>query len=344
MSSELPLPPEELIGRVGYDPRDDRFAGAQDAYLGLGARGKRAVVAALPSGWSFAGKRVLDFGCGSGRVLRHFADEAHDAELWGCDIHADSVRWLQESLSPPFRFQLNGALPPLDQPDDSFDLVIALSVFTHLPDSWAQWLCELHRVLKPGGLLLATFHGEGLWRWGIAGARGVPFDPDRLGSHIEHYGIGFHGDGGPAVYFSEWWLRDRLSRGFEILALEPHGFMVEEDVSRPDGQGHVLLRAGERAPSVDELLAAGPDTKRELAAARYSLELVLAELAEERAHLEGDIKDWQRATAEVQRELLALGDRHQELVERYERAVNSSSWRLTRPLRGLGAAARRIRR
>jgi SAM-dependent methyltransferase len=344
MSTPFPLPPQELLGRVGYDPRDPRFSGIEDAYLGLGARGHRAVVAALPEDWTFAGKRVLDFGCGSGRVLRHFAGEAEAAELWGCDIHEDSVRWLQETLAPPFHFQLNGDLPPLDQPDGAFDLVIALSVFTHLPDTWAQWLVELHRILKPGGLLLATLHGEGLWRWGIAGRRGEPFDGERLGSHVEHYGIGFHGDGGPAVYFSEWWLRDRLSRAFEIITLEPHGFMVEEHISGPDGQGHVLLRAGERAPTVEELLLPSDDTARELAAARYSLDLVLQELAETRAHLEGDIKDWQRATADVQSELLALGDRHWELQQRYAEIVSSASWRATQPLRGLGAVARRLRR
>ncbi len=48
--------------------------------------------------------------------------------------------------------------------DGSFDLIWAVSVFTHLAETWSAWLLELHRVLKPGGILLATFMGEGMDR------------------------------------------------------------------------------------------------------------------------------------------------------------------------------------
>ena len=71
------------------------------------------------------------------------------------------MAWLEESLAPPLHPFLNGELPPLDQPDEMFDLVYCVSVFTHLSRSWSDWPIELHRVLKPGGLMLATFMGEG---------------------------------------------------------------------------------------------------------------------------------------------------------------------------------------
>jgi SAM-dependent MidA family methyltransferase len=37
----------------------------------------------LPAGYEFERRRLLDFGCGAGRTLRHFLDEADSAEIWG---------------------------------------------------------------------------------------------------------------------------------------------------------------------------------------------------------------------------------------------------------------------
>jgi predicted SAM-dependent methyltransferase len=45
--------------------------------------------------------------------------------------------------------------------DGSFDLIYALSVFTHIPVQWQMaWLQELHRVLRPRGYLLCTVLGN----------------------------------------------------------------------------------------------------------------------------------------------------------------------------------------
>jgi len=35
-------------------------------------------------------------------------------------------------------------------------------VFTHI-ENWSPWLLEMHRVLKPDGILIASFLGEGMW-------------------------------------------------------------------------------------------------------------------------------------------------------------------------------------
>ncbi len=49
--------------------------------------------------WAWSGKRVLDFGCGAGRTLRHFVEEAQVAEFSGCDIHGGSVDWINANLN-----------------------------------------------------------------------------------------------------------------------------------------------------------------------------------------------------------------------------------------------------
>jgi SAM-dependent methyltransferase len=154
--AELPLPPVELALRVGVPDKSDALA----SYERLGRDSRRLVLDLLPDDWSFEGKRVLDFGSGAGKVLRHFAAEAAVAELHGCDIDGPSIEWLQSELCPPFHAFRNEEAPPLPVPDARYDLVLALSVFTHLTDLWSDWLLELHRVLRPDGLLIATFLGK----------------------------------------------------------------------------------------------------------------------------------------------------------------------------------------
>ena len=59
---------------------------------------------------------MLDFGCGSGRVLRHFLQEAQAAEIYGCDIHAESINWGKANLCPPLHMFQSEERPPLPAP------------------------------------------------------------------------------------------------------------------------------------------------------------------------------------------------------------------------------------
>jgi len=64
-------------------------------------------------------------------------------------------------------FAVIDAVPPLPFPDGTFDLIYAISVFTHITTHWAGWLLELHGLLRPEGVFIATFHGrsdvDGVW-------------------------------------------------------------------------------------------------------------------------------------------------------------------------------------
>ena len=103
--------------------------------------------------------KVLDFGCGSGRVIRHLHGMT-GAQLQGSDYNPQLIEWCQRNLRFG-QFGVNGVAPPLAYEKEQFDLVYALSVFTHFPeDLQLAWMSELSRVLKPGGHLLMTTHGE----------------------------------------------------------------------------------------------------------------------------------------------------------------------------------------
>jgi SAM-dependent methyltransferase len=209
----LPQPPLALARRTGgLAGRPDPLA----AYDTVGAESKVALLRLLPAAWPFAGKRVLDFGCGAGATLRHFLPEAESAEFWGADIDTASIAWLQANLSPPLRAMRNRPDPPLGLEHGTFDLIWALSVFTHLTDRSLDWLVELHQLLKPGGLLAATYMG----RWNGEIFTGEPWDEDRVGMNVLRRDQGWD-DGGPIVLMSDWWLREHWGRAFNIVGVVP---------------------------------------------------------------------------------------------------------------------------
>ena len=104
-----------------------------------------------------ADDRVLDFGCGCGRILRWWYDSP--ASLHGCDYNPKLVEWCAENL-PFATMTVNGLKPPTPYEDSLFDVIYAQSVLTHLtPEVQEAWMVEWSRILRPGGVLIATTLG-----------------------------------------------------------------------------------------------------------------------------------------------------------------------------------------
>jgi SAM-dependent methyltransferase len=114
----MPMPPFTLANRVGALPAEGWEAGFEK--LGAGLRDE--VQRLLPADWVWQGKRALDFGSGAGRVLRHFHDLVPHNEFWGCDIHRESIEWLEANLAPMRGVTCSHA-PGLPLADGSFDLI-----------------------------------------------------------------------------------------------------------------------------------------------------------------------------------------------------------------------------
>ena len=112
------------------------------------------------------GLRLLDWGCGCGRVVRHLLDEGFDS-ICGCDLDGQAVDWCQENLAGA-DFSESRPEPPLPVEDASLDVVVGCSVVTHLDASLqARWLAELRRVTVPGGLVLLSTQGEFAYLRGV---------------------------------------------------------------------------------------------------------------------------------------------------------------------------------
>lgn len=114
------------------------------------------------------GLRLLDWGCGCGRVTRHLLDKGFGS-ISGCDLDGRAISWCQDNL-PGADFFKSAPEPPLPVEDASVDVVIGCSVVTHLDAALqARWLAELRRVTVPGGLVLLSTQGAFAYRRGVLG-------------------------------------------------------------------------------------------------------------------------------------------------------------------------------
>lgn len=100
----------------------------------------------------------------------------------------------EDALSPPVELARSPQAPPLPFAPESFDLVLSMSVISHLVDDWAAWMLDLRRVLAPGGLLLTTIISAGYSRT----LTGEPWDEMRVGMNVLGYGAP-RAAGGPMI-------------------------------------------------------------------------------------------------------------------------------------------------
>ncbi len=196
------LPTNDLAKRVSGTVAEEFDAQGREI--------RDCIVRSLPENFDFARKRVLDFGCGTGRVLRHFQTEAQKGEFCGCDIHTPSILWLSKNL-PNFHVFQNKEIAELPIESNYFDLIYVISVFTHLTATWKAWLAELRRVLRPGGILLNTFHNRVAYEY----TTGQRFDEKSAGMLVLQHDRNWD-EGGAMVYHSNWWIQEHWGEFFNV--------------------------------------------------------------------------------------------------------------------------------
>lgn len=101
----------------------------------------------------------LEFASGHGRFTRHLAQVLPPQAVTVSDVVPGSVIFAShhfgvrgfESVSDPAQLHIPG----------QYEVVFALSLFSHLPDAtWQAWLARLYTAVAPGGVLVITTHGE----------------------------------------------------------------------------------------------------------------------------------------------------------------------------------------
>lgn len=221
------IPPLALMARV-VAHADWR------AFLKTGAANAQTLNEyASEAGVSFAkARRILDFGCGSGRVIRHLP-RMTDALLFGVDFNPSLVRWCADNLQG--EFTRNQLTPPLDYPDGYFDVAYLISVFTHLRiGTQRRWLAELKRVTRPGGVLIVTFHDEA--------HPGLP-RTEAAAEKLKQSGVYIHNDMAEgsnliAVFQTRAFTKALFDEHFDVVRIVPSN-------ECPLGQAAAILRRAE---------------------------------------------------------------------------------------------------
>ena len=194
------------------------------------------------------GDRVLDWGCGAGRIALELLPR-NGIDLHGCDVDHHAIDWLRRVVPDGARrFQVSGFAPPLPYEDGSFDVVYASSVFTHLnQDDQLTWLRELSRILAPNGIGLFTTAGPTAFdraHWaGMPKATAEQLAPfvgqlEELGFVFASYEDdlvekpdkwpGISGDYGLA-FQTEWWTREHWTDALKIQRVVAAGLDDYQD-------------------------------------------------------------------------------------------------------------------
>jgi SAM-dependent methyltransferase len=225
-----PVPPAWLRRHVGR-------TSSRDEYVRVGRVGFQEIAEAFRAHRDERQTypRWLDFGCGCGRLCRYLPAEGLCESVWGADVDADAILWNTRHLRPG-HFQRIAPTPPTPFAPGSFDVVFAVSVFTHLDEmaQWA-WLAELTRLLRPGGLLLASTHSETL----------APTRPDLSAEDVQRLassgfafapGARFFND--DTAFHSQSYVERTWSQWLTLLGFYSFGLFHYQDLSvwrKPDG-------------------------------------------------------------------------------------------------------------
>jgi hypothetical protein len=151
-------PDDHIFNWLMSRPFPSREA-AIEYYFRDGAQSAAQARALAAQHLPLAGSRpaVLEFASGYGMVSRHLARDS-SIDLWSCDIHAEAVRFLEDAIG--VRALLSSPCPEALHLSRSFDLVFALSFFSHMPiTTWARWLVRLVQATTLGGITVFTSHG-----------------------------------------------------------------------------------------------------------------------------------------------------------------------------------------
>jgi SAM-dependent methyltransferase len=229
-----PLPPSDLIARVAGHRNVEVFDLWGYWHLEtlediLARQGRRF------SDFS----RILDFGCGCGRLLRRLPQFAPEASFIGVDIDPVGIAWLSENI-PSVMASVIDPLPPVALPDNCADLVIAFSVFTHLDESYQDaWLSELARLISPGGYGLITVQGARVWERDSYASLLGSGSHEALASELSNHGFAYWmGDGWEEVfpdfyhtaYHADWYVKEHWDRWFHVIAVAPGTSRIPHDV------------------------------------------------------------------------------------------------------------------
>ncbi|MBK8443070.1 MAG: class I SAM-dependent methyltransferase [Sphingobacteriales bacterium] len=162
-SAHLPAQFRQLLPQLPATEIQLKYTGFTDRQTLSGAFAyyKRCKAICAEHGLNYtAFDKMLDFGCGWGRINRFFLKDFEPQQIHGVDVDKDVLQ-LSRDLNIQCQLSQTPPLPDGSLPANTYDLITAFSVFSHLSEDahWA-WIQEFKRILKPGGILIVTTRGR----------------------------------------------------------------------------------------------------------------------------------------------------------------------------------------
>lgn len=185
-----------------------------------------------------SGVRVLDFGCSSGRVIRNLKAALPDIQAFGCNPGASSID-LIAPLVPDVRFFTSNQAPPIAESDFSFDMVSAISVWSHFSEQRAlDSFAEMARIIVPGGRLIFSTDGMRSVHHFSQVKKSMPDDKaqERLAAlrtgqfHFKRYGATDLDSHWGMAFIPREWPAQKLSADWTVEAFYPGLATANQDV------------------------------------------------------------------------------------------------------------------
>jgi len=279
-----------------------------------------------------SGKEVLDAACGVGYGLEILA-AAGAAAVTGIDIDADVVAEAQRRFGQHAKEIMEGDLARLPFEDESFEVVVSFETIEHV-DEPERALAEMHRVLRPEGLLIISSPNPEVYL-GDNEHHVREFRPEELAEKIRvHFGQ-------VALYRQDAWVGSSIQPAAGESAVEETLQTSHAD----GGPAYGIVVAGEGPlPHLGRILAFGePFDVRWWSEQLAHSKGKTAALVEREAAIQRRLVEAETALLEANQELAQLPvlrhslselqQVHADLSERYHAILGSTSWRLTEPLR-----------
>lgn len=172
----------------------------------------------------------MDYGSGHGRLTRHLKNTFSPSKLVAADVWDSAVRFYADELDViPFIISKEN---PISNFDDKFDIIISISVFSHLPRaSFESNLSSLVKVLDSDGLLMFTTHGQWFvdrfkveltdgYYYGLV--PGQKLNPNANALPKEEYST---------MFVSENFVKEKIQKvGLKLLKFIPQGHVGRQDL------------------------------------------------------------------------------------------------------------------
>lgn len=225
-----------VSSRIYYN--DGMYQGYGAHYFKVGLSAIHCIDEALERAGLKAVRTILDFPCGSGRVMRFLRQRFPEAKITACELATGPVQFCVRTFgAEPAYSSLT-----LDEVSlgKQFDLIWCGSLVTHLNEEGITALLRLfRRHLAPGGLMIFTTHGDFVARriptrdfdYGMA-----PEQIERIGDNYPKTGYGFEDYPGEKDYgvslTSPDWIRGRIAEvgGLREVFFKERGWDDHQDV------------------------------------------------------------------------------------------------------------------